>query len=600
MYSSARLRGGHIVAELLPYRDRSDEAERVVRALKSRCADRVGVEDPRDKTLNPLITIPGSPGSGKSTFFAHFPESTAFQTFLGSRSPIVSTLTYNSGMDGGPASIGLRILFGAVRAMGLADDLTWKGFSKDLEDIQAVDAVQLLRRVFGEDRPVLVLVDELSKAEGYDGTAMTQLGELLNSDGDAHVVVSSLSPAYITSLLSGSQRRVVYVVLSPLDTCDLGQPECKVWAETFITPVTDTFKANLLRSAYLLASGHPRSLEELVKAFTSSDSSRWASVRREMRDGSVPSVLRALALETSLVSPSIQKQLDRDALELVLSCKLIKVDTTEAPTAALFRDLLEKGAIFVCRGQGSQFSPAVTGSSIVHVVESLQSSTEQFGPRAQAAKVLFQNLVDRVIADWWERCVDLTMVCRSFDGATTHQVFGIETAGLRTFSAPLTVRKADTADDLKVANANELLVSPPGHKGYDSRATVAGAWFYNQMKIDQPKMPAAKVRARTIASIIDEHSAFFPSDTDLSRVHVSFYEWGNDGSYIPSQQDVLEALAGLNGDQGIANKYVQDHWQNVHTVTRPMLIDWLVPSLLSIPRLATALYVDATPSGTSV
>ena len=33
LYSSSRMRGGHIVAEHLPYRDRSGEAERVVQEL---------------------------------------------------------------------------------------------------------------------------------------------------------------------------------------------------------------------------------------------------------------------------------------------------------------------------------------------------------------------------------------------------------------------------------------------------------------------------------------------------------------------------------------------------------------------------------------
>ena len=82
------------------------------------------------------------------------------------------------------------------------------------------------------------------------------------------------------------------------------------------------------------------------------------------------------------------------------------------------------------------------------------------------------------------------------------------------------------------------MVPPPRHPGYDSCARVVGAWFYNKVKIDKPKQPAARIRARVITSVIDEHIAFFPSDTDLSRVHVSFYEWGNDGSDTPSQQDV--------------------------------------------------------------
>ena len=107
-------------------------------------------------------------------------------------------------MDGGPDSLGARILYGAVRAMGLSENVQWRDFSKNIEAMSAFDAVRLLRRIFGAARPVLVLVDELSKATKYDATAMAELGVLLNRDGDAHVVVSSLSPAYIAKLLSGS------------------------------------------------------------------------------------------------------------------------------------------------------------------------------------------------------------------------------------------------------------------------------------------------------------------------------------------------------------------------------------------------------------
>ena len=463
MYSSAWMRGGHIVEECLPYRDRSGEAERVVQELKNRCAARGKAKNPKDKVHNPLIAIPGSPGSGKSSFFAHFPESTAFQSFLGSRFPIVSTLTFNSGMDDGPDSLGARILYGAVRAMGLSENVQWCDFSKDIEAMSALDAVRLLRRIFGAARPVLVLVDELSKATKYDATAMAELGVLLNRDGDAHVVVSSLSPAYIAKLLYGSQRRISYVILAPLDASDLGQQECKAWAESFISPTTNPFKANLLRSAYLLASGHPRSLEQLVQAFTSKVD--WGDVAPFVLDGSVPSLLHALALETSKAAPAIVTSLSMDALELVFSAKLIKVEASDTERAVLFRRLLESGAVFICRGQGSMFSPAITGASIVDVLASLPSQTK-LGLRGQAAKVLFQDILETTIADWWERCVDLTMVCRSLDRDKLHRVFGVgEAVGLKRTEAPLTVRKATNDQDLKVANVNELVVPPPGHQG---------------------------------------------------------------------------------------------------------------------------------------
>ena len=190
--------------------------------------------------------------------------------------------------------------------------------------------------------------------------------------------------------------------MAPLDASDLGQQECKAWAESFITQTTDPLKANLLRSAYLLASGHPRSLEQLVQAFTSKVD--WGDVAPAVRDGSVPSLLHALALETSKAAPAIVTSLSMDALELVFSAKLIKVETPDTKTAVLFRRLLEEGAVFICRGEGSMFSPAITGASIVDVLASLPSQTE-LGLRGQAAKVLFQDILETIIADWWDRAM---------------------------------------------------------------------------------------------------------------------------------------------------------------------------------------------------
>ena len=76
-----------------------------------------------DKMLNPLIAIPGSPGSGKSTFIVHFPESAAYKQYLQDThrpAAIVSSLTFNSAMDRKSPKIndvGLRIIYGGMRAI---------------------------------------------------------------------------------------------------------------------------------------------------------------------------------------------------------------------------------------------------------------------------------------------------------------------------------------------------------------------------------------------------------------------------------------------------------------------------------------------------
>ena len=180
----------------------------------------------------------------------HFPESDAYQDYLrqcGCSNPIVAPLTFNSGMTEGKShQIGLRILYGAARAMSdnNAAAKSWseflalfpKGtFSKALT---ATDAVKILQSVYCRMKS-LVLVDELSKAvpkkpemkngepdpTGGDALAMTQIGALLENIHAVDVIVSALSPGYISALLSRSQRPIYYVFLGSLVDTDLGKEQ---------------------------------------------------------------------------------------------------------------------------------------------------------------------------------------------------------------------------------------------------------------------------------------------------------------------------------------------------------------------------------------
>lgn len=103
-------------------------------------------------------------------------------------------------MNGGGDRLGMRIIFGAIHAMGLSEEIKWQDFSENVEDTSANKAVKFLRSVFGSERPVLLLVDELGKAED-DKDVMKQLGEVSDFDGNTHVLVSSLSPGYIYDLV---------------------------------------------------------------------------------------------------------------------------------------------------------------------------------------------------------------------------------------------------------------------------------------------------------------------------------------------------------------------------------------------------------------
>ena len=164
--------GSHIVAQKFRYRPRDKEAQQVVECMKRRQLARAkNVLRAYDKILNPLIAVPGSPGIGKSTFLAHFPESEAYKTYLGpNHSAIVSTFTFNSGMrrlSCGEDCLGLRILYGAAVGMGLqgCEDLGYVEFATrfPLYSLDVHDAIYILQDVFGSHRRILLLVDELQE-----------------------------------------------------------------------------------------------------------------------------------------------------------------------------------------------------------------------------------------------------------------------------------------------------------------------------------------------------------------------------------------------------------------------------------------------------
>jgi hypothetical protein len=230
----------HIVAENFEYVERPQQQQDVVDAMLLRQALRKKTSTPGDKMRNPLITIPGSPGIGKSSFLANFALMPQFKEYVQDRAAIISMFTFNSEMDEPPDALGLRIIFGAIRSMGLHDPAVppeWEAFVKrhrHHHDLDAVEALRLLFRVLGEDRPMLLLVDELRIAKD-DKEVITQLGRVLNRFGNVDVLVSALSPKYIADLVTpNSQRPITYILLPPLLDADLCRKECSAWADRLI------------------------------------------------------------------------------------------------------------------------------------------------------------------------------------------------------------------------------------------------------------------------------------------------------------------------------------------------------------------------------
>ena len=178
--------------------------------------------------------------------------------------------------------LGLRALYGTISVMNplvhtgnRVPVFTFEYFIhifKNYEGLSLVDAVDVLRLLYGTDRRVLVIVDEISKAApiGADGYVLSTLASLLDRYDIVDILISSLSPQYITNLAKGSNRYIDYIPLVALIDSDLGQSHCIEWAGIMTKHVIGDNKVyyfNILKSIYILLSGHPRSIEYLVESF---------------------------------------------------------------------------------------------------------------------------------------------------------------------------------------------------------------------------------------------------------------------------------------------------------------------------------------------
>jgi hypothetical protein len=271
-----------IVNEQFPYVSRPKEEEAVVEAFVERqLARQQGL--PEDKQKNPLIAIPGSTGSGKSTFLQNFPSSQAYRTYIESyhqsKQPIVSLITFNSGWEIKSNEnlypyLGLRVVYGAM-VYHNRTNISYRDFidymisgNQEAGNIDLSSVFDILREYFASDGPILLGVDELSKRKFDAEDIMTTIGAELNDYGDLDVVVSSTSPLYIKDLVSGSNRQITYIPMVGLYSAELGRKECQALADEIKATYPETneksykFKMALVQNMYKLASGYPRISEK--------------------------------------------------------------------------------------------------------------------------------------------------------------------------------------------------------------------------------------------------------------------------------------------------------------------------------------------------
>jgi hypothetical protein len=92
-FNFSPVRCNHIVQENLPYKNRSIENINIVSLFEYRYQNR---NRSSDKNKNRLTSIPGSPGSGKSTFLTHFPESVEYKNYIVNRNKNLDPIVYQS------------------------------------------------------------------------------------------------------------------------------------------------------------------------------------------------------------------------------------------------------------------------------------------------------------------------------------------------------------------------------------------------------------------------------------------------------------------------------------------------------------------------
>lgn len=650
--------------EHLPYVDRPGDSARVISLMRARRRKRKLDLRKRgaDKSRNRLIAVPGCPGIGKSTFLAHFPESVAFSEYINDikASPIIASLSFNSVMGGGGTSFGLRILFGAAACMVnskvSSDFPLWNDFFDDFEDygdLNATQAIYILREVYGRDRYVLLVVDEISKANSienphHDKLVMSQIGVVLDSDGNTDVVVSSLSPKYIVDLLSGSNRKIDYCVLLPLLDSHLVQKECQIWAREKMKLSTsrNDFLRRVLESTYILASGHPRTLEFMSEAMDITDTSVacWNNVDEELVQHSVGPMTMI-----QLLGGVVESFLKLSSIDVLTSFEMALSWSAIIPTEKndfAFRELLENGSLFLIVDPkypaSDEFLCAMRISSFLkHINDFPIDNTWKFiGDRrsdtaVKAAVLLFGNefdifpLRDRNsdISVLWERAVALTIVTRSISGKKGFNIMGPQVGLLKsTQTSHLTVRLATKERYMRSIGNEELVMSPDNYRGFDGVVSSFGRMIYFNAKIGES---STKTSADSFSSAtgytLQSHLWLYPG-IPLSSFSMVFYAWieltqaGNAEliieirenlkdwihdqdkaykstfSYLKMQEPLLTEveLKAKTDDFVLKMKsFVDDHCNiNIHVMDKAALSVWLLPTMTPIPRL-----VESVSSG---
>lgn len=616
------------MVEELTYKPRFELHNQIVNVFRRRRDSRVlHGKGATDKNDNPFIALPATAGSGKSTELVHFPASAAYQEFCDHpdefHAPIVSLLTFNSGMEGGPISIGLRILFGALACMNLLLNQTWDEFCSQPaacdKHITAVDAVNMLRRVLGQDRRVLVCVDELSKAaNGEDAVVMIDLGSLLTRVAVCDVLVTALSPQYVTELVSGSHRPIKYLPIQPLEG---DVDECRDAVKHFLNrkmkgknvEIGD-YKRRILRSAYLLASGHPRTLEYLAKELLQGDKKSERMFRALWNKNT--DAAQFIKLVCGLTCFELYTNVPTDATELDF---VLSISAHNPQNSPMFRKSIERNLVKIYEGIGNSFRVTTSLAAFFSAVEVAQpiapgSDLVQI-PTSRAIALLthFKTLFETEgleLNGLWERSRALAVVV---NGLHIRRKFGVlYDSGLSAelFTTLNEVRLISNTEDFVPYVNGVLFVGRKEQKGFDlalcgTDASGLPAMLYEEVKLDLGASPFPLIVAKKIRLTLSDHFQHRHSGCNVEesdefrRIAIVFSRFVDESTELMESLEAPDTVVGLmeteeqkesdidkKQEWQRARRYALQVWgENVGFLGKAQLVDSMVPATLPFAEL---------------
>ena len=222
---------------------------------------------------------------------------------------------------------------------------------------------------------------------------------------------------------------------------------------------------------------------------------------------------------------------------------------------------------------------------------------------------------DRSMGYMWERIVDFTVVSRSFEKTTLSNVLGIDVFK-DDYDDLFTIDVIPPENDAVVPvdhtlklnpKKNMIIVHPydtfaPGHDAIlivgKKKNKFEKLHFYFQMKVGMPHKRLEDVMASLICFNVLH---YLISSNNLNDLHMVVYIWNLQPVDKAAMQSVVVAAAMkkamniiLTGKSTTfipesfeqqVKVYTENHWDNIHLVSKNKLKDWLSPSFSPFPML---------------